>query len=280
MSFNDRDYNKHNYSGNSGGMRISLPPITPVVKWLLIINLSIFVVSFLIKPLGIFLDDWFSVSTRSVPQSLQLWRVISYQFLHSTTEISHILMNMLMLYFFGPTLEAMWSSKKFIKFYLICGAMGGFVYPILYYIGFPGVSSGVLVGASGAIFGLIAATVALFPHGKIYLMGVFPLPMIVFAAMMVMVSMFGLLSGDNAGGEAAHLAGMAAGAIYVLWQPWVEKTREKRNNGRWKKKITQERDLYVSVDQILDKVHRSGMASLTRNEKQILKQATEKEQNG
>lgn len=278
MGIYERDYNRDGYKDNSGGPRISLPPVTPVVKKLLIINISIFVVSFMIRPIGDFLYEWFSVSTRTPSQSLQLWRIISYQFLHSTTSISHILMNMLMLYFFGPILENLWSSRRFLKFYLICGAMGGFVYPILYYIKFPGIPGGNLVGASGAIFGIIAACVIMFPRNKVYVMGIIPMPMAMLGVIMVIVSMFGLLSGQNAGGEAAHLSGMAAGAIYVLWQPWLQKYRTTRNNGRWEKKINEERELYANVDQILDKVHKSGMKSLTRKEKQILKQATQKEQ--
>jgi membrane associated rhomboid family serine protease len=275
MGIYERDYNRDGYRGGSGGVRFSLPPVTPVVKWLLIINFSVFIISFLIKPLGVLLNSLFAVSTLSPFQSLQIWRVITYQFLHAGP--GHVIFNMLMLYFFGPTLESLWSSKRFLKFYLICGAMGGFVYPILFYSPVP-MAPSILVGASGAIFGMIAAMAILFPRVKVYVFGVIPVPMAVLACIMVMVSAYTLLGGENVGGELAHLGGLAAGAVYVLWQPWVQKTRTKMNDGRWEKKITHERELYASVDEILDKVHKSGMKSLTRKEKQILKQATEKEQ--
>lgn len=276
MSINERDYNRHDYSGNSGGIRISLPPLTPAVKWLLIINFSVFVISFLIKPLGVLLDSLFAVSTLSVFESLQLWRVITYQFLHANP--NHVIFNMLWLYFFGPTLENLWSSKRFLLFYLTCGAMGGFLYPILYYMGIPGVNPGTVVGASGAIFGILAAMAILFPRVKVYVLGVIPVPISILAGIMVMVSAFTLLGGENVGGELAHFGGLAAGAIYVLWQPWLQKARTTHNNGRWEKKVNDERQLFANVDQILDKVHKSGMKSLTRKEKQILKQATQKEQ--
>ncbi|MBW8016561.1 MAG: rhomboid family intramembrane serine protease [Planctomycetes bacterium] len=280
MGIYERDYNRDGYSGGSCRRQILLPRVTPVVKWLLIINLSVFVVTFLLRKtsLGAGIHNWFSVSTVTVGQSLQLWRVITYQFLHSTDDVWHVLFNMLGLYFFGPNLETLWSSKRFLKFYLICGAMGGFAYPILYHIGFPMMSQGNLVGASGAVLGIIAACAIMFPHAKVYIYGIIPVPLLVLAGILVLVSVVGLLSGDNAGGEAAHLAGMAVGAVYVLWQPWLQKTRMKMNNGKWEKKITEERDLYVNVDEILDKVHKSGMKSLTRKEKKILRQATENEQ--
>jgi len=276
MGIYERDYSRDGYRGGSGGIRFALPPITPVVKWLLIINFSVFVISFLIRPLGNLLNSLFAVSTLSVFQSLQIWRVITYQFLHAGP--GHVIFNMLMLYFFGPTLESLWSSKRFLKFYLICGAMGGFVYPILYHIGCPGVHPGILMGASGAIFGIIAAMAILFPRVKVYMFGVIPVPMVVLVCIMVTVSAYTLLGGQNVGGELAHFGGLAAGVMYVLWHPWIQKTRIKMNDGRWEKKITQERELYASVDEILDKVHKSGMKSLSRKEKQILKQATEKEQ--
>ncbi|MCF7956768.1 MAG: rhomboid family intramembrane serine protease [Phycisphaerae bacterium] len=275
MGIYERDYNRDGYRGGSGGVRISLPPITPVVKWLLIINFSVFIVS-LLGPIGELLGKWFAVSTMTVSQSFQLWRVITYQFLHA--DVWHVVFNMIGLYFFGPRLESLWSSRRFLKFYLICGAMGGFLYPLLYHAGFPGMTPGYLIGASGAVLGIIAACAIMFPHVKVYIYGIIPIPLIILAGILVLVSMVGLFTGGNKGGEAAHLAGMAVGAIYVLWQPWVQTTRIKMNEGRWKKKIVEERELHATVDQILDKVHKSGMKSLTRKEKQILKKATEQEQ--
>jgi len=276
MGIYERDYSRDGYRGGSGGVRFSMPPLTPVIKWLLIINFSIFIISFLIKPLGVLLHKSFAVSTITVFQSLQLWRVITYQFLHAG--LGHVIVNMLWLYFFGPMLENAWGSKRFLKFYLICGAMGGFVYPILYYVGVLGDHPGTVVGASGAIFGIIAAMAIMYPRMKLYILPAITVPMFVVAGIMVMVSAYTLLGGQNVAGELCHFAGLGAGAIYVLWQPWVQKTRIKMNDGRWEKKITHERELYASVDQILDKVHKSGMKSLSRKEKQILKQATEKEQ--
>ena len=276
MGIYDRDYNRHSYSRPTGGMRMAMPPLTPVVKWLLIINISVFVVSMLAPPLGNLIYSLFAVSTESVFLSLQIWRIITYQFLHAG--LGHIFMNMLVLYFFGPTLEMRWGSKKFITFYLTCGAIGGILYPVMYYIGLPFMTQGTLVGASGAIYGLIAACVIYYPRAMVYIYGIFPIPLAVLGVVMVIFSMSGMLAGQNAGGEVAHLSGMAAGAVYVLWQPWFDRTRQKMNEGKWRKKVEDERNLHKEVDRILEKVHNSGMKSLTRKEKQILRKATENEQ--
>ena len=86
------------------------------------------------------------------------------------------------------------------------------------------------------------------------------------------------LTGHNAGGEAAHLAGLAVGVLYVLWRPWLHKTQLKIGEGRWQRKLERERSFQNEVDRILKKVHDSGIASLTNKEKQILKEATLREQ--
>jgi len=283
MGIYDRDYNRDQYGNAGGRMQLVMPPVTPVVKWLLIINIVIYVVSVIMVPVGKFLFDWFSVSAGSLWQPLQLWRVISYQFLHDTDRFFHIFFNMLVLFFFGPMLEQLWGSKRFIKFYLFCGALGGFVYPILVLTGviparnFVG-DPIVLVGASGAIYGMLAAGAILFPKMRVYVFGIFPIPMGILAVMMVFFSLFGFLQGENAGGEAAHLAGMAGGAIYLLYKPWMNKVMHKKQKGAWEKKVADQCDFQKEVDRILEKVHSSGIASLTRKEKQILKKATEQQQ--
>jgi hypothetical protein len=89
----------------------------------------------------------------------------------------------------------------------------------------------------------------------------------------------GMLRGPNAGGDVAHLAGMAAGAVYVLYRPWLKKLRSNSHRATWKSKINQERVFQAEVDRILDKINNSGIGSLTRQEKKLLKQASQRQQN-
>lgn len=281
MGIYDRDYNRQGYQGGGmrgSGMRIAMPRITSVVKWLLIANVAIYVIGRLFDPTERFLVPYFSVSTVTLGQSFQLWRIISYQFLHSNIRIGHIFGNMLILFFFGPMLEQLWGSKRFLQFYLVCGAMGGIFYPILVFFNVLG--PGYLIGASGAIFGMLAAGGILFPRMRVYIMGIFPIPLGVIAGILALISILTLLDahGDNRGGEAAHIAGMAAGAVYVLWGPLMQRMRLKQKQGRWENKIIEQRDFQREVDRILTKVHNSGVGSLTRNEKNILREATEREQ--
>ena len=86
-----------------------------------------------------------------------------------------------------------------------------------------------------------------------------------------------LFGGNNQGGEIAHLAGMATGIIYVLSDSWREKLKFKYSAGKWEKRISEQRNLQIELDRILDKVHKSGIHSLTFKEKRTLKKATKAE---
>jgi membrane associated rhomboid family serine protease len=282
MGLYDRDYTQadfHSQFRNAPQMRMFFPQITPMVKRLLIINVVVFAVSFIIRPLGEFFFTWFSVYPASLGTSLQLWRIITYQFLHSTSGFGHIFWNMLILFFFGPMLERLWGSRKFLIFYLVCGAAGGVLYPLLALVGWLRVAP--LIGASGAILGMLTAGAILFPNMRVLVMFIFPVKLRVLAVILALISILTLLRPEqfaNAGGEAAHLAGMAAGAIYVLSENWRAKFKLKIQTDRWQKNIATERNLQLELDRILQKVHDSGIHSLTSKEKKILRQATEAEQ--
>jgi len=280
MGLYDRDYTQDNYWTQSSGApqrRFASAGLAPVVKWLLIINTAVFLVAFLMPPVEFFFQEWFSVYPTSVGRSLQLWRLITYQFLHG--DPWHLFVNMLALFFFGPMLERSWGSRKFLVFYLLCGMTGGIVYPLLVLAGW--LDAAYLVGASGSILGMLAAGAILFPNLTVYVWGIFPLRLVILAIIFAAISIITLLRPDrfaNAGGEAAHLAGMVTGVIYVLSESWRARLRLKIRSGGWEKKLAAQRKLQGEVDRILQKVHDTGIHSLTAQEKRTLKKATEAEQ--
>jgi membrane associated rhomboid family serine protease len=279
MGLYDRDYTQADFQSrfrNAPQMRMSFPKISPVVKWLLIINIGVFLISVIIKPLGAFIYEWCQLDATSLGRILQPWRLITYQFLHHPVFILHIFLNMIGLFFLGPVLEHHWGSKRFLFFYLSCGVAGALFYLFLVAVKF--LPAGVMVGASGAILGMLAACAILFPH-FVVLIFLFPVPIRVAAIALTGLYIFYVLTrAENAGGEAAHLGGMAAGAIYVFSQSWREKFKLKIRAGRLEKRMTEQRSLQVEVDRILQKVHESGIHSLTPREKKVLKQATKTEQ--
>jgi membrane associated rhomboid family serine protease len=279
MGLYDRDYSQESYQQAypyGPPMRMGFPKVTAVVRQLLIINIVVFLAAIIIRPLGVLIYDWFQLDPTTLVRALQLWRLVTYQFLHGG--IWHIFLNMIGLYFLGPTLERHWGGRKFLVFYLSCGAVGGVFYLLLVAVGF--LPAMAMVGASGAILGMLAACAILFPHIRLFIFPLFfPISIrtaaIIFSAMYLF---FVVTRAANAGGHAAHLAGMAAGAIYVFSQAWQTKVKMKIQTSAHRRKAAEQRNLQAELDRILAKVHEHGIHSLTPKEKRTLKRATEAEQ--
>ena len=283
MGFENRPYMRDPQQGGWGGYgaggmpRISLgfPPLTPYVKYLLIINCAVFVGQMLSQGRV----EGLLVAVGQPPlRLLELWRLVTFQFLHGS--FGHLAANMVGLYFFGTGLEQVWGSKYFLKYYLTCGIAGGFIFEVASafgaFQGFP------LIGASAGVLGLMAAYAILFPETKVLLYFLFPIPirpLIIFLTIgyiLNVVLRFNDLS-SNAGGDLCHLGGMAVGFIWLggrgLWARMAVKFREDSRQ-RQQQKNTQ---LQYEVDRILAKVHEEGIHSLTRKEKQMLQEATQQQ---
>ena len=273
MGIYDRDYvrpHQEQHYSMGGGIK----GIPPVVKWLLIINFAVFLIANLVPDIGKYIYYYGSVLPESFVNMIQIWRVITYQFLHGS--VMHLAFNLLVLYFMGPFVERAWGSRVFLKFYLICGAAGGIVYTLLARFGL--LEIGPMVGASGAIYGVMAALAIMAPKMKILLWGIIPMTMVRLVILLVVVSLITIAFGSNVGGEAAHLSGLAMGFLYIKYKPWATQRRMERQKGAWAHKVNQERNFQSEVDRILDKVHHEGVNALSNREKQILQEATRREQ--
>jgi len=273
MGIYDRDYGRpqsQQYYAMGSGIR----GITPVVKWLLIINFAVYLAANLIPSIGEYLYYYGSVFPKTFTNSIQLWRIVSYQFLHGG--MMHLVFNLLVLYFMGPFVERSIGSRAFLKFYLICGAAGGGVYTFLVLLHI--LPAGVMVGASGGIYGVMAALAIMMPQMKVLLWGIIPMTMVRLVILLVIVSLITISFGHNVGGEAAHLSGLAIGFLYMKYKPWIAQRRMERQKGAWSQKVEWERNFRSEVDRVLDKVHHEGINKLSDNEKKILQEATRREQ--
>lgn len=158
----------------------------------------------------------------NVPQGIngyQFWRLFTYQFLHGG--YVHLGMNMMALYVFGPLIEKWWGPKRFLAFYLLCGACGAWLMAMFAF--FPDLIDGNrawLVGASGSIFGVLVASAMLYPKDEVKLL--IP-PMWVkvrtLAIIFIVLSIGSMFVGYNAGGNAAHLGGALFGYLLIR-RPW------------------------------------------------------------
>ena len=279
MGIYDRDYSQSDYRpAGQSQVRFTMPTISPVVKWLLVINILVYVVhaiSYGSDPDAASpIEQWFSVFPYNLLAAVEVWRWVTYQFLHATP--GHLLFNMFVLFQFGPLIERELGSRRFLVFYLCAGAAGGVLYTLLALAHV--LEVGFLVGASGAILGLLGAGAVLYPNLRVLFMMIVPMSLRLLAIICVAFSVVMILAGQNAGGEVAHLAGLAVGVGYILLGPRLNVARDGLSRGRWRRKQAQAQTLRHEVDRILAKVHDSGLGSLTRKERRTLQQATRLEQ--
>ncbi len=190
-------------------MRRQVPPI---ILNLIVINVLFYISTYLLFPK-------FDLVTRFAlwppgTDEFHVWQPITYMFMHAK-DFTHILFNMLGLWMFGADLEQFWGPKRFLNFYLLCGLGGAALHLIISHFIFH--SYGPMLGASGAVFGVLAAFGLTFPNREMISLFL-PIPIkakywtIGYA---VMELYFGIRSGDNVA-HFAHLGGMAVGIVLVL----------------------------------------------------------------
>jgi membrane associated rhomboid family serine protease len=216
--------------------QIHMAPLTPLVKKLIIVTAAIWIVVQIIldKFIGTHISQWFILHPDKVINSFWMWQTVTYIFFHALSPF-HIFFNGLMLWFVGTELEKHWGTKFFAIYYFTCGIGAAIVYCI-------GVAAYALIsgdhtplvvpvmGASGALFGLLVAYGIIFSERVIYFMGFFPLKAKHFALIAAALDLSSLLTSGFMGGEVAylaHLGGALVGFIF-LWGHTRLKLRDTR----------------------------------------------------
>jgi len=194
---------------------ISFSPLTPAVKWLLIANTGLFVIHFFLARSGLAAPILaLGLSPREFLTGFALWQPFTYMFIHSATSLSHILFNMLSLYMFGAPIEQAWGTRRFLRFYFICG-LGAAAFIVVLNL-LAGSIDTRTIGASGAVYGLLLAFGMLFPDQVVLFAFIFPMKAKYFVMIIGAIVFFSSI-GDAGGGVShfAHLGGMAAAWLYI-----------------------------------------------------------------
>lgn len=186
------------------------PPLTPMVKRLLIATAAAFVLTYF--PLKI--AGWrlpyaiFGLTPYAVTHGLYLWQPFTYLFLHAG--FFHIIFNLYVLWVFGPEVESAWGGNQFLFYYFLTGAGAGVIDVLL------GPSSPVMtIGCSGALFGVMLAYAVLFPNRIIYYL-IIPMKAKWFVAIIAVIEFVDLLGSPNSGvSYIAHVSGLAIGYLYL-----------------------------------------------------------------
>ena len=195
----------------------------PVVKNLLIINCLVFFAEWILPQTALKfpLEGWMALYYAGSPY-FRLWQLFTYMFAHAG--IDHFFFNMFALWMFGRILENVWGSRRFLLYYMVCGIGAGLTQELLQFAGvIPQVQS--VVGASGAVYGLLLAFAMLFPNMPMFII---PIPVPIKAKWMVIgYTIIELLEGIFSFGNIAHFAhlgGMVFGLILILY--WRKKNKD------------------------------------------------------
>ncbi len=261
------------------------PGITPTVRNLIIINIALYV----LKLLAAFIPIWNSfLSTLALQPAaifhrFAIWQILSYMFLHGN--FFHIFFNLFTLWMFGCEVERYLGSRGFLRFYLLSGIGAACMHLLI-----NSSSSTPVIGASGAIYGVLIAFAVLFPDRTITLLLFFVLPIQIKAKYLVsiflLISIFSGIESQIFGvsdgiAHLAHLGGAFTGYVLIrgrsLFSLWLLEIRKK---WAWRRMAAQKRKQRIlqekqqEIDRILDRINAVGFENISEKEKEILKKAS------
>ncbi len=213
------------------------------------------------------------------------WTIVTYMFLHGG--FGHILFNMLSLFFFGPRLESRLGGRHFLILYFVSGIMGA-VLSVFF------APYAAIIGASGAVFGVMLGFATFWPRDQILIWGILPVEArVMVIAMTALAVVFGFTGAQSGIAHFAHLGGFVGGWICLRWfnrrsdqKRWQAKAapappRESSEStlSRWRR-IRRDGLHEVNrdeLDRILDKISSQGMASLSAGDREFLERFSARE---
>ena len=266
-----------------------------ICKKLIIANIVVFVLQLFFRTDGPGSLDQVSMMLSLSPDQVlhgQVWRLLTYAFCHSTVGFPwHILFNMLFLWWFGRTLEAMYGSREFLLFYLTAALVAGLAFVTL------GLATGrgtPAIGASGAVMAILMVYAIHFPRQKIYIWGIIPVEIWLVVTLYVLYDLWPVLKGAQDGvAHSAHLGGLAFGFLYYKFNLRIETLVSRIKKPRFDRMFGSRRGIKIyqptteeprkaldeQVDAILEKIHKQGEESLTPREREVLKRASDRYKN-
>ncbi len=274
MGIYDRDY----YQAEQ------LSPLRPwdnksMVTLLIIANLALYVANFLFSSSSNALTTTLALDSQSLWKPALWWQLLTYGFVHDPRRITHILFNMVSLYFLGRQVEERLGKWEFFRFYMlsiiICGAV---------WCGIHGEENLDLYGASGATTAVTMLFVFYYPQANLLLMMAFPVKAWVVGVLVIVNNLFMPMTSDGSIAYDVHLVGaaLAAGYFFGGWnfgvlgtlfgnaQSMVKQKRSGLKVHRPDRDADEPSKDDIELDRILDKIHREGQDSLTSREQKFM----------
>lgn len=287
MGFYEREYYREERPG------VNVPPFfRTAVGVLMAVTVAVFFADGLLTPQTHDINGFLALQEKTLTEPWNWWRFVTYGFAHGG--LWHIVFNMLGLFFFGRDMETLYGRKEFVSLYLLLLAVAGLGWAVVEQLGSnPGAAN--VVGASGAVSGIVILYALNFPRRTVLLMFVIPAPAWVAGVILVATDAYTALQdaqGDMVGNVAytAHLSGAAFAFLYfrLRWNfsrftdgwslaRWSRRPRlrvHEPDRGEAAEDHNEEQELSAEVDRILEKIHRQGEGSLTRRERRTLENAS------
>ena len=238
---------------------------TDAIKILVSVNFGIFLLQTIARTEGMFFP-LFGLVPKLVWSEFMLWQPFTYLFFHGG--IWHVLINMFVLWMFGSELERLWGKEHFLKFYFVTGVGAGLVTMI-----FVLNSMTPIVGASGAVYGVLLAYGLTYPNRTVYLYGIIPIKSLWFVIGIGVIAFMSSFDNVSQISHLTHLSGMMIGYLMLkrpvrfndLWFTIRKRTLEYKIKHE-EKKVSQHQAIEREIDRILDKINREGFENLTDEE--------------
>lgn len=256
--------------------------LTPWVKGLIVANTVVYFLK-----ITVFTGPWLLDTFAFQPQEFlrRWWTPFSYMFLHGN--FLHLAFNLLMLFFFGPAVEDRMGGPRFASYYLVCG-LGGAILSFGLMVTTP---VSMVIGASGAVFGVALAFAMYWPDAPVW---VFPIPipikakwLVIFLATLSLVA--AILGARNGVAHLAHLGGFAFGFLFLRGERLLgarglqdehrprfarvatsRRPRERRAPDAQPTPRSEDAARFDELDRVLDKISQTGLDSLTPDERRLL----------
>jgi len=272
---------KYRLQFNPGELAYKPQIFTDAIKILVSINFSIYVLQSISGKEDVFFR-LFGLVPSTFISDLMLWQPFTYMFLHapfySSVGISHILLNMLGLWVFGRELEQAWGKTHFLKYYFITGVGSGLI-TYLFQMG----SDNPVIGASGAVYGVLLAYGVSYPNRMLYIWGIIPVKSMWLVIIMGSIAFFGVLGNADGISHVTHISGMVIG-YFLLKKRWRWKDvlfAIRKKTIEFQVQRHEEKDIKVNmlqkdIDMILEKIQKLGFNELSHEEKSKLYEASKK----
>ena len=283
MGFQDRGYSSHRFGAGSEWTAVAA---------LLVANVAVFVANLVGPREPASLNDLLALHGDLPRQPWRIWELLTYGFAHAVPRGGglpwHIIGNMLTLWFFGRAVEDVLGRAEFLRLYAAALVVAGLAWLASVALGTGGGPGAQLIGASGAVTAVLAVFIWNFPHVTVLLWGLLPVPAWALGLLYLVWDVQGTSSLDTNVAHVAHLAGAAFGVLYA-WRGWnfagfgdvsdrLSGWRRLRGGGRFRvfrpDDAEDDASLQQQVDRILEKISRSGSASLTARERHTLERAS------